>query len=240
VTQEEPPEWWDTTARLAASLVPVFGGTLQVIYEDTRRHVEARVARTMGEVVEETGIEVLRQRLSDSPEVEALFVQALDAATRTGHEGKRRLLGRLISTAVLDDAKVDESLLFVLALRDLDGPHIRALEAMRRAGLKVEMESFARGGPDERGYGPTGAERLENSVRAEIKNDTRGVPSVITVALRSHGLIQNRRTWDGTSEGLEHCFITGFGRLFLDYLREVEVVAHDASEDQTAPRTTTP
>ena len=51
----------------------------------------------------------------------------------TGLVAKRRLLARAIAAAVLDDAKVDESHLYTEALRDLDAPHLRALERFRRA-----------------------------------------------------------------------------------------------------------
>ncbi len=61
-----------------------------------------------------------------------LFFEAVEAASSTGLEDKRRLLGRVVGAAVLDDAKVEEGQLLVQALRELDAPHLRGLEAVRR------------------------------------------------------------------------------------------------------------
>jgi hypothetical protein len=71
-------------------------------------------------------------RLSSPPEFEALVVNTLDSAARTGYEAKRRLLAKVVINAALDDARVDESSLMAQA-RDLDAPHVRALVRIRLA-----------------------------------------------------------------------------------------------------------
>lgn len=211
MTTDAPPEWWDSGVRIGLSLVPVIGGGLQVMYEDTRSHLGARAARTMQEIAEEAGIERLKGRLASDPEVEALFVQGLDAATRTGYEAKRRLLARLISAAVLDDAKVDESLLFVLALRDLDGPHLRALERLRRAqdeaGAKTYEHYQDRASGMQKAVSGAAAEEHEAVLAALVKWDVARVMGM---------------TYGGALIPGE---VSPFGLALLDHLREVQVVA---------------
>lgn len=220
MTTDAPPEWWDSGVRIGLSLVPVIGGGLQVMYEDTRSHLGARAARTMQEIAEEAGFERLKERLASDPEVEALFVQGLDAATRTGYEAKRRLLARLISAAVLDEAKVDESLLFVLALGDLDGPHLRALERLRRAQDEAAAETYE-SDPDPKL--DMQKQNRESGMRKAVRSAAAEEHEAVLAALVK---------WDvarvmGSSYGgaLIPGEVSPFGLALLDHLREVQVVA---------------
>ena len=79
------------------------------------------------------GVDPLAERLEASPELEALFFEAVQAGACTGVGDKRRLLGRVVSAAVLDDAELEPGQPLVQALRELDAPHLRGLEAVRRA-----------------------------------------------------------------------------------------------------------
>ena len=215
MTTDAPPEWWDSGVRIGLSLVPVIGGGLQVMYEDTRTHLGVRAARTMQEIAEETGFERLKERLASDPEVEALFVRGLDAATRTGYEVKRRLLARLISAAVLDDAKVDDAGLFVLALGGLEAPHIRALEAMRRATQGLQDV--------DPGLSETGRAKAEIEA---VRQATSGLSWAICAALAREGLVANRGTWAAAGgKTLDAYEVTSFGMDFLDHIREVDVGA---------------
>ena len=219
---DEPHEVYYTLARAVLAALP-FGGSVDILVEHTRQSLEYKARQTVGEIVDATGMEKFAERLASEPEVEAIFVQGLEAAMRTGYEAKRRLLGRLISAAVLDDAKVDEGFLFVLALRNLDGPHIRALEAMRRAVEKVDAEGLE---PDERGFGPSSAERYANSIAAQVKNDLSRTPLAVCAGLVREGLMRSRGTWDSIGRDgdlWENHEVTAFGRALLDHLREVDV-----------------
>lgn len=91
----EVPEWWDTLTRVALAAVPVVGGPAQVIYQDVRARLAARAAQTMDEIVGETGLRLLRERVNSNPELEAILAQGVDAAMRTGYEAKRRAQGHL-------------------------------------------------------------------------------------------------------------------------------------------------
>lgn len=214
MTTDEPPEIHYILARAGLQLLPG-GGAFDVLIEGWRERLAYKARRTVAEVVEATGVETLAQRLADDPEVEALFVQGLDAATRTGYEAKRRLLAQLISAAVLDDAKVDEALLYVLALGSLEAPHIRALEAMWRAAER------ARGGDPARS-------KTERAIaeREAVRQATRGLSWAICAALAREGLVINLGTIRATpGKTFEDYEVTSFGIDLLDHIREVEVVS---------------
>jgi hypothetical protein len=219
---DERPKVYYALARAVLAAMP-FGGSVDILVEHTRKSLEYKARQTIGEIVDVTGVEELAERLASEPEVEAIFVQGLETAMRTGHEGKRRLLARLISAAVLDDAKVDEGLLFVLALRNLDGPHLRALEAMIRAAEKVNAEGLV---ADERGYGPSASERHANSIAAQVTNDLARTPLSVCAGLVREGLIRkrvNKDVRDRDRDNWENHEVTSFGRALLEHLREVDV-----------------
>ena len=65
----------------------------------------------------------LEQRLAESPQLDAALAAAVVAASSTGLDGKRRLLARVITEAVLDDALVDDATLMVGVLTQVDAPH---------------------------------------------------------------------------------------------------------------------
>lgn len=123
----------ETASKVAVAAVAPYGGSLVMVWEAVRNQFTSRVQLTAENVADAVGIDRLAERLSESPEFEALFVNALDSAARTGYEPKRRLLARVVINAALDDSVIDESWLIEQALRDLDAPHLRALERIRLA-----------------------------------------------------------------------------------------------------------
>jgi hypothetical protein len=140
MTSPEPPTVIETVVKAAikgATAIPVVGSGLsaaaQVVYDDVCARRAAVAARTMSEIVTESGgEEQLGARLAADPQLETSFVAAVDAAIRTGHEQKRRLLVQAVASAVKDDAKVDEAQLLIETLAQLDVPHIRALAELAR------------------------------------------------------------------------------------------------------------
>lgn len=123
----------ETLAKVAVAALVPYGGSAVMAWEAVRNRVASRVQLTAENVADAIGIDRLAERLSESPEFEALFINALDSAARTGYEPKRRLLAQVVINAALDDAVIDESWLVEQALRDLDAPHLRALERIRLA-----------------------------------------------------------------------------------------------------------
>lgn len=128
-----PAVIFETTLRAALAAVPVVGGSALVIVDAVVGRAVGRARLTLDEIVECIGVDRLAARLAESSEFEALMVNALGTATRTGYEPKRRLLGRVVINAAFDDARLDESQLVEMALRDLEAVHIRALERIRIA-----------------------------------------------------------------------------------------------------------
>lgn len=59
-----------------------------------------------------------------------LLGQVVRSALRTLNQAKVRTFSRLLSEAIIDDARLDVSTLIVQALAELEAPHIRVLHAM--------------------------------------------------------------------------------------------------------------
>lgn len=137
---DSPPTWDQTVSRAISDQLrhmPVVshsvGHAAAVVIEDVQARRDARLTEFFGTVQNQVGDnEAIRDRLVSNPEVESVFVSGLNAALFTGLEAKRRLLAQVVSAAILDDARVDESALIAQALRDLEAPHFRALERIRR------------------------------------------------------------------------------------------------------------
>lgn len=208
-----PPTRGDTAAEVVQALVsqvPVAGDALAVM---VRHGYERRVARAeavAGDIAERAGgVEHLATRMEASQELEALFCEALEASARTGMEDKRRLLGQVVAAAVLDDAEVDEGQLLVQVLRELDAPHLRGLEAVRRVSDP----------PAE----PDGYRVSREAVLAAVA----GLPEPLRAALVRTG------TLEIPSAGIVAAdpYVTRFGRRLLDDLKE----AAGASAASPAP-----
>lgn len=159
------------------------------------------------EVASEVPAAELERRLVEDPELDAALVAAVEAAGRTGLEEKRRLLARAVTRAVLDDARVDEATLVIGVLAQIDAPHVRCLEAVRRA----EEEAEAAGEVSAR------AEYAEREIVPRIAEAGRAHPAPILAALTSLGLLEASGTFEGTAlvKGL-----TPFGQALLRELRE--------------------
>lgn len=140
----EPPEAprssavVDAVAAVGIGLIPVVGSSILTVLDQVQQHRDVQAMRTLAEMTADIAPDRLRERLQDDQDVQALFINGVDYALRTGHEGKRRLLARVVRAAVLDDARIDDSLLYLYALRDLDAPHFRLLARLRQARLDLE------------------------------------------------------------------------------------------------------
>lgn len=196
-----------TVARVALGMVP-FGGSVDVVIEAARRRTADKVQRTVDDVRSEVGAETLARRLAEDPEVEAVFVQGVEAAARTGYEAKRRALAKVIASAVTDDAAVDESLLFVVALRDLDAPHIRVLARLAdvEASALADAESQEEADRNPRDW----------AMRAVHGAGKEELPSVVSALLRT-GCLRGAEVM--FANGTEAGGVTDFGRALLAHIR---------------------
>lgn len=196
---EPTPTVQDTLVLASLKLVPRLGESLAIVYDHNRKRHAAKIAQTLEAVADRTGIETLAERLAE-PQLEALMLDALDTAGRTGLDAKRRLLAQVLADAVLDDAKVEESQLITQALRDLDAPHIRALERIRLASDTVAQLPE----PEK--------ERSEVVLAAG-----RAEPTPVIAVLIRVGAVEPATIFGG-GHGVHD--ISDFGRNLLDALRE--------------------
>lgn len=179
-----------------------------------KREITERYSGRGGEVLAQIDAppDVLAQRLGESEALDAAFVAAVTSAASSALLAKRRLLGRLINQAVLDDAEVDHTELVVGILGQIDAPHVRALEAIRRAEVEAQ----------EAGEVLPRAQGAEREINVRIKAAGDAQPPPVLAALVSLGLLESANTWDGTAlvKGL-----TAFGNDLLDGLRDAAPVA---------------
>lgn len=159
-------------------MVPVIGSPLSIILQAAFERDRVRFASTVLEVEAETGADRLQARLDSDQQIEAVFLQGLEAATRSGTEEKRRLLARVIAAAVLDDAQVDASHVRVSVLRDLDVPHFLVLERLRRAEQRHPKAATR------------GEMASQAALRQEIVDVRSATLSPIVAALERHGLVE--------------------------------------------------
>src|SRR5204862_3700539 len=86
----------DTALRAGLSVVPTVGDPALVVLDAVRQRWGTNLRDTASEIIAGVPADVLAARLRDSNEFAALVGNALDTATRTGYEAKRRLLGRVV------------------------------------------------------------------------------------------------------------------------------------------------
>jgi hypothetical protein len=121
----------ETILKAGIAAIPMVGGPMLVLYEGSQRRWATKFERTVQDIAGMIDLDDLANRLGQDPRLDALFMNAIDAATRTGLESKRRLLAKAVAQAALDDAKVDESELLAAVLREIEAPHVRALVRLR-------------------------------------------------------------------------------------------------------------
>jgi hypothetical protein len=202
LVDEDMPGIVETAVKMALATVPVVGGPAVVLFDAVRTRVLARLTSTATDVSNMVGPDRLASRLAESAEFESLFVNGLEAAARTGYEAKRRLLARVIGNAANDEAQVDPSGIIASVLRDLDAPHIRALEWIRAAEDAVSDEL-----PNDE------AERLKHEAAHEAAQAEDGP---VVIALANVGTLVQDVAYGGP---VVPGRITPFGRQLLQDLR---------------------
>lgn len=121
----------ETAVLAGLALIPGVGGSLAVVAERTARRTRENIAEAGQAALSEAGdANAFIEGLRTDERLGYLFLSACEGAARTALAQKRRLLGILVGRAVHDDAQVDESELMLTVLRDLEGPHVRALSEL--------------------------------------------------------------------------------------------------------------
>ena len=201
-----------TLARAGMSMIPVIGGPAEVVLGRLADRQQRKVLRMLTDIIGPGGDHrPLLDRLASHPELEALFVQGVQAAVRTGVDAKVRLLAEVISRAVLDDATVDTAQFYVQVLSDLDAPHFRALERIERARRQAQ-ELEQEEGVTDASQSLRRAQFVERVLKAE--------PEPVIAGLVRHGCAN--RLPNALVAGAEYPVITAFGRELLEEIRRFD------------------
>lgn len=217
MVEDAPPSWNQTVLRAgveATAAVPLIGsglsGALRVVYDDVVARRQARATETLEDIVAGVGdTQTLAARLEASPQLDAMFGRAVEAAARTGLEAKRRLLARAVAAAACDDARLDDSELMIDTLSQLDTAHVRAL-----ARLNDEPPISTDDG--DISYGTSDVWREQ--------------PAAIQATLVRTGAAKwPSRSFVATSNGQRQEGISNFGRRIVTELRSYEP-QHDVED----------
>lgn len=186
------PDWFPVHGRVAVGM---------------KRRFLDRSADVYNQIAGSIDEHQLDQKLAASPRLDALAANAVNAGAVSGLQDKRRLLGRVVARAVLDEAQIDEAELITLTLAQIDAPHVRCLEEIRRA--EVAAEANGEVAPIARG--------AEQELNSRVMEAGKHFPAPVIVTLNSLGLLKGTSSWDGVA------FVSGtteFGRQLLADLRE--------------------
>ena len=199
------PTTGETGVKMLLAAVPFVGGSLTVLYEDvrTRQRQQVQVAAEASFKRYASDPEALILRLQGDARLSMLFVSALEAASRTAVTEKARALGLLLADAA-DQPEFDEIELMVLALVDLEAPHIAGLRRIAKYPSDDDLLAF----------GETPETLSKNPERVARLQAIRQLPEPVRAALLRHGLINLRAGYDVYIEG-----ISEFGRRLIEYLR---------------------
>lgn len=186
-SSQQLPSHVDIWARTAIQASPRFAGALSVLYDGYRARWSSRAADVVAEIAQRCSPEQLQTAIAESEGLEAAFVRAMEAGSTSTLAAKRRLLGKVIAQAVLDDAQVDEASLITTVLAQVDAPHMRCLEAVNRA----KQAALAAGelGPIARG--------AEQEINQRVVDAGKEHPAPLLAQLVSWGLLDASVSWDG-------------------------------------------
>ncbi|MFK4083582.1 hypothetical protein ACI2LF_05700 [Kribbella sp. NPDC020789] len=203
----EPAGYPEIVGRALLGMLPKVGAGLVEIWDGHRKRKEYFAAQALAVIGEKVTPEQLHARLEQSEDLDAVFGRAIQAAAMSGLEAKRRLLGLVVAEAVLDDAMVDEAILFTDVLSQIESPHVRCLEDIWRVQDEVESS----------GDRPQAARGAEREINQRILEVGRRHPTPILQTLVNVSLLDARMSWDGFDlvQGL-----TRFGERFLRELHK--------------------
>ena len=198
----------ETAARAMVAVLVPYGGAAVMVWDAVRGRLAERMQKTADDIIGEVGADVLAARLADAPQFEALVINALDSAARTGYEAKRRLLSRVVINAALDDARVDECALLEQAVREVEAPHVRALARVHQAWQDRVLTD-----DDRQLYPGQSDEDILSSVRGDVAYmASRLEPEPVVAVLVRVGAAAPPTILGG---GVGIAYITAFGQQIL-------------------------
>ena len=116
---------------IGAMFQPVVAQVLDALRSISRRRIK-HSAETLLDAADAAGLPLPEfvSRATATDERHELTARVLLAAQDTARRDKRRALGRALAAGVMDDARIDEELMFVRAMDDIDAWHIELLDHM--------------------------------------------------------------------------------------------------------------
>lgn len=190
-------------AILGSAVAPV----LEAIIRRGNRRLAENVYRVLFEASEVAGMspEELASLVEQEDRYLEISSSAVQAAMSTLNEQKVTALARALGDGLLDEAKLDMSWVVILALADLESPHIRALARFAQYPTDRELDAE---------FGDATAVN-ESPLRKERMALSSTLSPPIISALLRHGLVSQTAGYGLYVDG-----ITDFGREVLRYLEQ--------------------
>lgn len=194
-------------ARAALSAVPYVGGPAEIVYSGYRNRAASRANAVLAMIADQfeepSGLDI---RLAASEPLDALFGRALRAAAESGLASKRTALGRVVVSALDDEALIDHAGLLVDVLAQIEAPHVRAMVQIRAAVDEVKR----------RGEWPVRAAGAEHEIITHVREVGDQIDGIVIRNLKNLGLLFAGETSD---RWYVHD-LTLFGYELLDFLVE--------------------
>lgn len=212
----EPRPVFAVVISAGLSAIPMVGGPLQTVFDAIEERTRHRAETTTREICESVGgADTMLSRIDKNPELEPLLSQAIEAATRTSMEAKRRLLAQAAAAALEDDQKVEPASLIVATLSQLEPVHIHAL---------VRLAKAAKSSPDQ--------DEIQRREVMRAASKVEPVP-VLAALIQTGVAIATTTVWHGNGTGTPaeesgHILIhdvSDFGHRLLAYLRAADAGA---------------
>lgn len=212
----EPRPVFAVVISAGLSAIPMVGGPLQTVFDAIEERTRHRAETTTREICESVGgADTVLSRIDKNPELEPLLSQAIEAATRTSMEAKRRLLAQAAAAALEDDQKVEPASLIVATLSQLEPVHIHAL---------VRLAKAAKSSPDQ--------DEIQRREVMRAASKVEPVP-VLAALIQTGVAIATTTVWHGNGTGTPaeesgHILIhdvSDFGHRLLAYLRAADAGA---------------
>jgi hypothetical protein len=224
VDEVEPFDWTPEIDLVKGLVLPARAQVVLDYLDAARNRALARSQVFVRTVVEDSGLagESVAARLCDDPRFAALFEMALDASTRSAHDQKVRLLGRVVAQAANDTASVDDAGLVAATIRELEPAHVRALAILAdfkgrhpdAGGIAAVIEGMA-------GFRTRTPEKVSGSsgILRALMGTSDDVADAVSATLERQGLVWN------DPPGFGAWGITDYGRRILNLLQSTEVGA---------------
>jgi hypothetical protein len=137
MNDEEAPSWKQMVVQAAVASgaevlgwqagVPGVGAGTGVVVQWLIDSRKGRAEQFIDGVADLTDAHELFDQVRRDPVLQNLLWEGIQASMSAADQNKRIYLARVVASALTDDAKLDDAQFIVTALRELEGPHIRAL-----------------------------------------------------------------------------------------------------------------